>query len=87
MIDLQRVAGTIRAKRMSVVFAVIFGAAIVGILMAYVRSQIAFVLVGPLVFFPWALLCVAFAHKPSNFSLACIGTFALAALAWPLLYI
>jgi hypothetical protein len=40
-----------------------------------------------LVLFPWAILCAAFAHKPSKRSLMFIAVFGLLGLAWPLLYI
>ena len=85
--DLQHFASRLRAERYVVAGCVAVGLVFVGLLIAFVRSQVGFVLAGPLLFFPWALLCVAFSRNLSIWALRVVAAFALASLAWPLLYI
>jgi len=75
----------LRAKRVWIVVGLLTGMIISGVLIALVPSQIGFVLAGPLVIFPWALLCIASARRP--FAPIVFVVYALCGLAWPLLYI
>ena len=84
---LEQLAAKLKAKRALVVMAAVSGMAVVGSLIAFVPSQLGFVLAGPLVVFPWALLSAAFARQPSRASLIFLAAFALLGLVWPLLYI
>jgi len=80
---LQTIAAKLRARRRLVVAAVAIGAAIVAALMFLVPSQLGFMLAGPLFFFPWCLLCIALARKPSDFAIAAGLSCAALGLAWP----
>jgi hypothetical protein len=84
---LERLAEKLKTKRGLIVLPVILGMVVTGTLIAFVPSQLGFILAGPLVVFPWAMLCAAFAHNLSRLSLIFLATFAMFGLAWPLLYI
>jgi hypothetical protein len=77
----------LRAKRFWIVVGLVTGVLISGALIALAPSQIGFVLAGPLVIFPWGLLCIAFARRPSAPMVAFFAVLAMCGLAWPLLYI
>jgi len=84
---LEHIAEKLSARRWRIVLLVLSGMAITGAIMAFVPSRLGFVLAGPLVCFPWALLCAAFAHRPSRPSLVFLAVFAVCGLAWPLLFL
>ena len=84
---LEDIAGKLRIHRWRIVLLVLSGMTITAAAMILVPSQLGFVLAGPLVCFPWALLCAAFAHRPSRSSLVFLVVFAIAGLAWPLLFL
>ena len=87
MNSLSKLVETLQANRFSIAIAVVVGLVIVGSLIAFVPSHVGFVLAGPLVFFPWGLLCIAFARRPFAPMVIFFVIFSLGGLAWPLLYI
>ena len=84
---LEHIAGKLRARRWWIALLVLSGMTLTGAAMVFVPSRLGFILAGPLVCFPWALLCAAFAHRPSRLSLVSLAVFAICGLAWPLLFL
>ena len=87
MNSLSKLAEKLRAHRLLIATAVVIGLAATGVLIALVPSQLGFAMAGPLVVFPWGLLCIAFARQPSAAVVAFFAAFSLCGFAWLLLYV
>lgn len=87
MTALLQLASTLNARRQAVATVCVVGALVVALCMVLVPSQLGFVLAGPLLICPWALLCIAFAKTPSTMSLGFFAALAAVGLAWPLIYL
>ena len=84
---LSKLAEKLRSCRFLITIVAVIGLVLTGALIAFVPSQLGFALAGPLVIFPWGLLCIAYARKPPAPVVAFFAVFALCGLAWLLLYV